>query len=130
MGLAWDKTVGVSSPPLLRMKAIHFSLVLAALLLTAPFGPVSCTEKPLLASRNADPEYLGQKAKDRYTTFVRLGQEEEAAMAAGRPDDAAGYRAAKAKAYQEYLEADAAAARAVEEQNRQEQGKATTQTPN
>ncbi len=112
------------------MKAIHFSLVLAALLLAAPFGPVSCTQKPLLASRTADPEYLGQKAKDRYTAFVRLGQEEEAAMEAGRPDDAASYRAAKEKAYQEYIEADAAVTRAVEEQNRQEQGKATVQTPN
>ncbi|MEF3698996.1 hypothetical protein [Desulfolutivibrio sp.] len=109
------------------MKALHFALILAALLLAAPFGPVSCTEKPLLASRNADPEYLGQKAKDRYTAFVRLGQEEEAAMEAGRPDDAAGYRAAKEKAYQEYIEADADAARAVEEQNRQQRG--TAQTP-
>jgi hypothetical protein len=102
------------------MKAIHFPLLLAALLLAAPLGPVSCSSKPLLASRTMDPEFLGQKARDRYAVYIRLGQEEEAALAAGRAEDAAGYRAAKEKAYQEYIEADAEAARALEEQKRQE----------
>lgn len=102
------------------MKATPLFLLLAALLLAVPFGPVSCANKPLLASRNVDPYYLEQKAKDRYAVFIRLGQEEESAMAAGRTDDAAGYRVAKQKAYQEYMEADAEAARALEEKRRQE----------
>jgi len=109
------------------MKPISFLLV--ALLLGAPLWGVSCSSAPLLASRNVDPGYLEQKAKDRYTNYVRLGQEEEAAMAAGRPDDAAGYRAAKDRAYQEYVEADAAAARARKEQKRREQGPARSVSP-
>ncbi|KUG28937.1 hypothetical protein ASZ90_001185 [hydrocarbon metagenome] len=112
------------------MKSIHCIVLLAALLLAAPTGLVSCSNKPLLASRNADPAYLGQKARDRYTTFLRLEQEEASALEAGRPADAASYREAKAKAYQEYIEADAAAARALEEQKLQEQGKAAGQAPN
>jgi hypothetical protein len=58
------------------MKPISFLLV--ALLLGAPLWGASCSSAPLLASRNVDPGYLEQKAKDRYTTYVRLGQEEEA----------------------------------------------------
>jgi hypothetical protein len=102
------------------MKALHIPLLLAALLLAAPLGPVSCSSKPLLASRTVDPDYMAQKAKDRYATYIRLGQEEEAALAAGRAEEAAGYRTAKQKAYQEYLEADAEVARAIEEKKRQE----------
>ncbi|NMC49018.1 MAG: hypothetical protein GYA47_06270 [Desulfovibrio sp.] len=97
------------------MKNIHLFFVVAAVLLAALSGPFSCSTKPLLASRDTDPYYLEQKVKDRYEVYERLKLEEEAAMATDRADDAAMYRQARGKAYQEYLDAEAEYARVLEE---------------
>jgi cell division protein FtsL len=102
------------------MKPIHLPLLLSLALCVMPVGPWSCAEKPLIASRDTDPYYLEQKVKDRYEAYARLKLEEEAAASSDRAEDAATYRGAKEKAYQEYLEAEAEYARVLEDIKRQE----------